>query len=111
MPNFRLLGSIITKKYLKVAYPLKKSRLLFFGFFDLESGRIKNEVGHGTLIIFINICSYIHLIHKLFHILISKGQMQGMLRWECIMSSPMQIRHLKIIHPQNHKFTSLGKKI
>ena len=41
MPNFRLLGSIIKKKYLKVADPLKKSRLLFFGCFDLESGRIK----------------------------------------------------------------------
>ena len=41
MPNFRLLGSIIRKKYLKVADPLKKSRLLFFGCFDLESGRIK----------------------------------------------------------------------
>ena len=40
MPDFRLLGSII-KKYMKVADPLKKSRLLFFGCFDLESGRIK----------------------------------------------------------------------
>ena len=29
------------KKYLKVADSLKKSRLLFFGCFDLESGRIK----------------------------------------------------------------------
>ena len=29
------------KKYLKVADPLKKSRLLFFGCFDLESGCIK----------------------------------------------------------------------
>ena len=41
LPKFRLLGSIIKKKYLKVADPLKKSRLLFFGCFDLESGRIK----------------------------------------------------------------------
>ena len=41
MANFRFLGSIIKKKYLKVADPLKKSRLLFFGCFDLESGRIK----------------------------------------------------------------------
>ena len=41
MPNFRLLGSIIKKTYLKVADTLKKSRLLFFGCFDLESGRIK----------------------------------------------------------------------
>ena len=41
MPNFRLPGSIIKKEYLNVADPLKKSRLLFFGCFDLESGRIK----------------------------------------------------------------------
>ena len=41
MPNFRLLGSIIIKKYPKVADPLKKCRFLFFGCFDLESGRIK----------------------------------------------------------------------
>ena len=41
MPNFRLLSSIIKKKYLKVVDPLKKSRLLFFGCFDLESSRIK----------------------------------------------------------------------
>ena len=41
MPNFRLPGSIIKKEYLKVADPLKKSRLLFFGCFDLESGRFK----------------------------------------------------------------------
>ena len=41
MPNFRASRFNNKKKYLKVAYPLKKSRLLFFGCFDLESGRIK----------------------------------------------------------------------
>ena len=41
MPNFKASMFNNKKKYLKVADPLKKSRLLFFGCFDLESGRIK----------------------------------------------------------------------
>ena len=41
MPNFKASRFNNKKKYLKVADPLKMSRLLFFGCFDLESGRIK----------------------------------------------------------------------
>ena len=51
-----LLGSII-KKYLKVADPLKKSRLLFFGCFDLESDRIK--LSRPCMYIYIYICLYL----------------------------------------------------
>ena len=41
VPNFQASRFNNKKKYMKVADPLKKSRLLFFGCFDLESGRIK----------------------------------------------------------------------